>query len=476
MSIPSKSNVPQVRMDTESEPYRPALHFAPDAHWINDPNGLIRVGRDYHMFYQYYPDGVTHGPMHWGHAISRDLVKWRELDIALHPDALGQCFSGSAVFASEGSVAAELDVADGEILLFYTAHLPREGTHPLQTQCLAIGNRDLSQFRRIKGNPIVPNPGLRAFRDPKVIWHAPTKSWVMVVTHGQSVGFYLSDDALNWRFASEFGVAEGRHGAGPWECPDLLSIVDENGDTYWVLVVGLGDGHVTGGSGTQYFIGQFDGVRFTNSNAPSTEMWMDWGRDFYAAQSFAGLADEAPLALAWASNWDYAQHTKTSAFRGVMSLPRRLAIVRSKKGPRLRQWVDETAAAGFPPATVNAIPGINTHQPIGGTYRLTINWDPDRAGTVEVCLFGEEQPQFVIVAENGQAVLRVRRAQSGVDASRGPFESDFTVAIDVGEIDGLELFVDGGLVEASLCNGMIWVTMLFFPAETDGPVKILVSP
>lgn len=459
-------------MTNDYEPYRPNLHFTPRANWLNDPNGLIRVGDVYHMFFQYYPDGLTHGPMHWGHATSTNLVHWSELPIALYPDDLGQCYSGSAVAAAEGRVAPELAVAEDEILLFYTAHRTRVDVDAVQTQCLAVGNHDLTEFRRIAGNPIIANPGLEVFRDPKVIWHAPSQSWIMVITHGQSIGFYTSSDAGTWLFASEFGAEDGRHGDGPWECPDLLSIHDDNGETYWVLVVGIGDGHVTGGSGTQYFVGQFDGKHFVNGAAKSTELWMDWGRDYYAAQSFSALGDEAPLAIAWASNWHYARQTKTSAFRGAMSLPRRLSLLATDNGPRLRQQVDRIAAAAFADMTVDAVAGRQTVQPASGTYRLSVDWLVDTGKQVEISLFGEERPHFVISEKAGGHVLRVLRNKSGVEGSRGPFESDFEVPLNPGSAGQIEIFVDNGLVEAGFCNGTIWVTMLYFPSDTAGAVTI----
>jgi fructan beta-fructosidase len=460
---------------TSIEPYRPTLHFSPREHWINDPNGLICVDGVYHMFFQYYPDGLVHGPMHWGHASSRDLAHWTEHDIALYPDELGQCFSGSAVAAAEGNVAPELNVAPGDILLFYTAHLPREGQDGLQTQCLAIGNHELTSFRRIAHNPIVANPGIRAFRDPKVIWHEATNAWVMVITHGQSIGFYTSPDALHWTFASEFGADEGRHGDGPWECPDLFSIMDSNGERHWILVVGIGEGHVTGGSGTQYFVGGFDGSRFVNHHDAATELWMDWGRDFYAAQSFAGLAGEPPLALAWASNWNYARQTRTQAFRGVMSLPRRLALVATGEGPQLRQWVDETAASAFGRHRVTASSDNVRLSPASGTYRLAIEWSPTSGSRLSICLFGEDRPQFVVSASASGASLRVVRAPSGIEASRNSFESEFDVPLDLATVGTIDLFVDNGVVECGFCDGAVWVTMLYFPDDPAGAVSVSAS-
>ena len=269
-------------------PLRPRYHFSPQAGWINDPNGAVRVDGLYHLFYQANPHGLVHGPMHWGHATSVDLANWTEQPIALYPEASGQCFSGSAVAAREGRVAPEL-AADDAILLFYTAH--RDGSPYVEDQAIAIADRGMTSFRKFAGNPVLPTPGPRDFRDPKVIWHAATQRWIMVVTHGQSIGIYSSSDALSWQAESEFGRR-------PWECPDLFPItVEGSGEQAWILVVGLGQGHISGGSGTQYFVGDFDGQVFRNRHSAETELFMDWGRDYYATQSFSGLNGDDPLAV-----------------------------------------------------------------------------------------------------------------------------------------------------------------------------------
>jgi fructan beta-fructosidase len=455
----------------DAEPYRPELHFAPASAWINDPNGLIRTAGLYHLFFQYYPDGMVHGPMHWGHAVSSDLAHWEELPVALYPDALGQCFSGSAIAAAQGNVAPGLGARPDDVLLFYTAHLPRPEPYALQTQCIAIGDASLTSFRRFEGNPVVANPGLPDFRDPKVIWHAASRRWVMVVTLGQSVGFYTSPDAVAWQFAGTFGEHEGRHGAGPWECPDLFPIRDDNGVERWILVVGIGDGHVIGGSGTQYFVGSFDGATFVNANPPSTVLWMDWGRDFYAAQTFSGLGAEPPLAIAWMSNWDYARLTPTRAFRGVMSLPRRLALADGPDGRRLRQWVDEQAAAAFPSHRLPGGAGT-TFEPHAATWRLTTSVTLADGETLSVALFGEAEPRLVLRRAGDEWFARALRDENGITGGRSPFASDFEVPLGERTALELDLFVDRGLVECGLGGGDVWITMLSFPARPDGPVRL----
>lgn len=447
---------------------RPRYHYSPRAGWINDPNGLIRVDGVYHLFYQANPHGLVHGPMHWGHATSTDLAIWREQPIALYPEASGQCFSGSAVAAREGNVAPELGADDG-ILLFYTAH--RDGSPSIEDQAVAIADSGMTSFRKFDGNPVLRTPGPRDFRDPKVIWHAASGRWVMVVTHGQSIGIYSSADALSWQFESEFGAAEGRHGPGPWECPDLFPMpVEGTGETVWILVVGIGRGHISGGSGTQYFVGDFDGHVFRNRNAAPIELFMDWGRDFYAAQSFSGLDGEDPLVIAWMSNWMYANHTPAEDFRGSMSLPRRLKLVEEPEGLHLVQAVDASAVRHF--LELMAVPGTSA-TPSSAVYRLRHEWIAAAGERLTLALFGNTDPILTIERQSGNRYRASfdRQAHPAIEPQR-EFEAhfEFEVAVD-GPFD-IEIFVDHGLVEIGCAGGRCWVSNLYFPTDAAGAVRI----
>ncbi|MGV3491401.1 MAG: hypothetical protein ACO1OG_08775 [Devosia sp.] len=446
---------------------RPQYHFSPQRCWINDPNGLIRVDGVYHLFYQADPNGMVHGPMHWGHATSTDLAHWTEQPIALYPDADGQCFSGSAIAALEGNVAPEFAAGDG-VLLFYTAH--RNGKPSIEDQSVAVADRGMTAFRKFAGNPVLPTPGPADFRDPKVIWHAPTRRWIMVVTHGQSIGFYSSPDALSWQFESEF--SEGRHdpapNPGPWECPDLFPMrVQGTGETVWILIVGLGRGHISGGSGTQYFVGDFDGHSFRNHHSTDTELFMDWGRDYYAAQTFSGLGDENPLAIAWMSNWMYANHTPSTGYRGQMNLPRRLQLEDGPEGLRLVQSVDPSAAAQFP--EVSLADGVAV--PVTPAYRLRHTW-PAGAGALQLALFGESEPVLSLAQDGNRCVVTVSRAPHPEIAPDRGFATDFTFDFPVPDPVDLDIFVDHGLVEIGLAGGRHWVSNLHFPASPAGAIRI----
>jgi fructan beta-fructosidase len=431
----------------EPEHFRPRLHFSPRAGWINDPNGLIHVDGIWHMFFQHDPHSTVHGLMHWGHASSSDLVRWTEHPVALHPDALGACFSGSAI-----------ETPSGEIKLFYTAHSTNPDGSDHQVQCTVHANRSLTQFESDPSNPVIVNPGLAVFRDPKVIWHAPTACWIMVLTQGQSIGFYSSPDLAQWQHESNFGDGEGRHGTGPWECPDLVELRAPDGTNRWVLIVGIATDGPGGGSGTQYFVGRFDGHRFANDNPPETVLWMDHGRDFYAAQTFFGASE--PTAIAWASNWQYARETPTQSFRGCMGLPRRLGLSTSPKGLRLTQEVPHLIARSFETVAPGNIPST-------GTYRVAARFLPAE-GPIAVTLFGEGEPQLIISRTGGGRTQFRTIRPATIGAS---FAHDYVVELDSDGSVELEVFVDNGLVEVN-AGGGLWFTNLYFPSSPAGRVRV----
>lgn len=434
-----------------AEPYRPRLHFSPASGWLNDPNGLILVDGTWHLFYQHHPSSTQWGPMHWGHASSPDLVNWTQLPVALSPNSLGTCFSGSAIATPTG-----------DIKLFYTAHQRSERGSDLQVQCVVNAGPDLTRFENDRRNPIVGNPGLEAFRDPKVLFHAQSDRWIMLLTHGQAIGIRSSDDLVNWRLESEFGEGHGRHGSGPWECPDLLELEADDGTTHWVLIVGVASDTDAGGSGTQYFVGQFDGHRFINENPPQTVLWMDHGRDYYAAQSFFG-ADQ-PTAVAWASNWQYAQHTPTTAFRGSMTLPRRLSLAATNRGYRVRATLPPQVASAFTETDPSGLPTT-------GTYRVCVYPDLDHWPSQGIALFGEKEPQFVVSRHaGGKTSLRCRRPPL---AGAPSFAHDYEVELPDDGPPTFDIYIDNGLVEISAGGGLVWLTFLYFPKDPAGRVRRL---
>lgn len=257
--------VPTTPQRIGTEQHRPQFHFTPSQQWMNDPNGMVYYDGEYHLFYQHYPDSNVWGAMHWGHAVSRDLVNWAHLPIALYPDSLGMIFSGSAVIDWKNTTGFQT----GEhppMVAIYTYHLTegeKAGRNDFQTQGIAYSNDKGRTWKKYEENPVIANTeNIRDFRDPKVFWHKRTKRWVMILAMGDRVRIYNSKNLKTWTATSEFGPNIGSEGK-PWECPDLFQLpIEGTNANRWVMLVSLGRGGYNGGSATQYFIGNFDGKTF----------------------------------------------------------------------------------------------------------------------------------------------------------------------------------------------------------------------
>lgn len=330
---------------TYNHPLRPQFHFTPETHWLNDPNGMVYFDGEYHLFYQHHPDSTVWGPMHWGHAISRDLVRWEHQPIALYPDHNGLIFSGSAVVDWQDT-SGFFDGGAG-LVAIYTQTEMIEGTdQSKQRQSIAYSKDNGRTWTPYAGNPVLTDESFPDFRDPKVFWHEATKHWVMVLAAGDRLFLYTSSNLLDWALASEFGAAEGSHD-GVWECPDLFALpVDGvNGSEKWVMIVSIGDNEqLPEGSRTQYFVGEFDGKTFVNDNAPDTILWMDHGRDNYAGVTWSDVPGngEDRLLIGWMNNWKYANLIPTGEWRGAMTLPRKLSLEQRAGGIRLIQHTPDS--------------------------------------------------------------------------------------------------------------------------------------
>jgi fructan beta-fructosidase len=297
------------------ETFRPQFHFSPEYGWMNDPNGMVYFNGEYHLFYQYNPYGTMWGNMHWGHAVSTDLTSWTYLPTAIAPDSLGDIFSGSAVIDVNNTAGFGKDA----MIAIYTSN------GKTQQQSIAYSTDKGRTFTKYAHNPVLPNPGITDFRDPKVSWNEISKQWIMTLATKQTISFYGSPNLKNWTKLSEFGNEMGAHG-GVWECPDLFPLQYE-GKTKWVLLVSINPGGPNGGSATQYFIGNFDGKKFIADPLPYP-LWIDYGRDNYAGVTFSNIAanDGRRIFMGWMSNWDYANNVPTKNFRSAMTIPRELSI------------------------------------------------------------------------------------------------------------------------------------------------------
>lgn len=461
------------------EPYRPQLHYTPAAQWMNDPNGMVYLDGEYHLFYQYHPYSNRWGPMHWGHALSRDLVHWQQLPVALYPDEHGAIFSGSAVVDRDNSSGLGSRTRPPLVALFaYHDHeLERTGAIEVESQGLAYSLDRGRSWAKYSGNPVLKNPGIRDFRDPKVSWYAPTRRWIMTLAAKDQVSFYSSRDLRHWQHESDFGRGWGAHG-GVWECPDLIdmAIAGERGRRH-VLLVSVNPGAPNGGSGTQYFVGRFDGHRFIAddgaSRAQREPRWLDYGTDDYAGVSWSGVpaSDGRTLMLGWMSNWNYAQEVPTERWRSAMTLPRELTLHRDAQGLSLR------SAPVAELATLRARSAAIPAQRIEAPLELV---GPALHGAtlleLDVTLDLHDAPQAELAFRNAQgeqALLRVNRAQRRYEFDRSASgETGFSAvfgALQVAPMAGdastvrLHAFVDHSSIEVFIDDGATVFTSLVFP-------------
>lgn len=332
---------------TEEELYRPNFHFTPKKGWMNDPNGMFYHNGYYHLYFQHYPDGNKWGPMHWGHAMSTDMVTWKEMPIAIFPDEKGYIFSGSAVVDVNNSSGFGKDGAQPIIAMFTYHDMDGEksGKIKYQSQAIAYSLDEGQTFTKYTNNPVIENPGIKDFRDPKIVWDSIHNKWVMVLAAGQKIMFYSSSNLKNWKLESDFGDGIGAHG-GVWECPDLFPMVVKGTDEVkWVLFVSINPGGPNGGSATQYFVGDFDGKTFTIDPDFETELnstnhksiWIDYGRDNYAGVTWANIPDSdgRKLFMGWMSNWFYGQEVPTETWRSAMTVAREIELNKAANSYRL---------------------------------------------------------------------------------------------------------------------------------------------
>lgn len=320
---------------TYEELFRPQIHFSAPLNWINDPNGLVWHNGEYHLFYQFNPFGDTWGHMSWGHAVSRDLVHWRHLDVAIPEIGSVMAFSGSAV-SDTRNTSGFGTAANPPLVAIFTGH---HTDQPLQDQRIAYSLDNGRTWTQYEGNPVI-DMGKADFRDPKVIWYEPDQKWVMVTALSTEyrLRFFESKNLKEWTVLSDFGPA-GATG-GIWECPDLFPLTVD-GQQKWVLIVNINPGAPSGGSGAQYFVGHFDGTRFIPEDPVGSgeSLWIDYGKDFYAVQSFSDVpsTDGWRIWLAWMSNWQYAGVTPTAPWRNSMTVPRTVMLRRYPEGMRIVQ-------------------------------------------------------------------------------------------------------------------------------------------
>jgi fructan beta-fructosidase len=452
------------------QPYRPQFHFSPREHWTNDPNGVVYFDGEYHLFYQYNPFGDVWGHMSWGHAVSRDLLHWQELPVALGEENGIMIFTGGTVVDVRNTSGFCLD-AKPCLVAVYTGHTPEAAGRPaLQTQNLAYSNDHGRTWTKYRANPVL-NLNASDFRDPNVFWSEQARRWVMAVAlpNDHKALFYGSSDLKSWEKLSEFGPA-GATG-GQWECPTMVELpVDGTPRMRWVLKVGLNPGGLQGGSGEQYFVGTFDGTRFVNDNPASTTLWTDYGKDCYCALTFNGIGRrDDPVMIGWMNNWQYADKLPTQPWRGQMTVPRSLALATLPEGIRLVQkpvaaiatlrdkhfeWHGTSAAElnrALKTAHYSSFELQTTVVRVGGA---TIGWK---------LLAGDGA--FTEVGYDGaRSELFVDRTHSGVTGFSRDFPVRTVAPITIGNAPlSMTILVDHSTIEVFVQGGRAAMTNLVYP-------------
>ncbi len=463
-----------------TEHHRPQYHFSPSANWMNDPNGMVYLEGEYHLFYQYFPDSTVWGPMHWGHAVSPDMIHWKQLPVALYPDSLGYIFSGSAVIDHRNTSGLSQKEQPAMVAIFthHNAVGEKEGRDDFQVQSIAYSHDKGRTWTKYAGNPVLPNPGIRDFRDPKVIWHEQSGKWIMTLACQDHIRFYSSDNLLQWNLESEFGKNLGAHG-GVWECPDLFEL-PLNGKKHWVLLVSINPGGPNGGSATQYFVGDFDGKTFRPATAQPEILWVDHGRDNYAGVTWSNVPekDGRRLFLGWMSNWDYGQVTPSGVWRSAMTLPRELSLAQTAQGLRLSSQpakelaVLRTDSVSFGEKWTDGSLPLNITDELM-EVKASFFWSdvsPDSFGLV---FFNEMGDSLFVKIHPAAQTLTVDRSQAGPNDFSDKFAASAMVPIDLtGDRANLRLFLDWSSLEVFTADGLSVATMQVFPRQPLNRIKV----
>ncbi|MBR2775537.1 MAG: DUF4980 domain-containing protein [Prevotella sp.] len=435
------------------EKYRPAYHHTPLYGWMNDPNGMFYIsspsGNDgqagacdgeWHLCYQWNPYGSLWENMTWGHSVSKDLVHWEALPTAIEPDAVGTIFSGSCVVDKDNTAG----YGKNAIIAFYTS------AAEAQTQSMAYSTDNGRTFTKYEKNPVITSSA-PDFRDPKVFWHGETNRWIMMLAVGQEMQIYSSANLKDWQKESSFGSEYGNHG-GVWECPDLLKI-----DNKWVLICNINPGGPFGGSATQYFVGDFDGKKFTCESMPKVTKWLDYGKDHYATVSFSNAPEGRTTVLAWMSNWQYANQVPTKQFRSANSIPRDLGLFKDS---------EETYVSVVPSKEMLALRGSKIKKP-SPTCEIIV----DVKGAMELTLSNSKGEQVVMTYDAQQQTFAMDRTKSG-DASFSDAFAVVTTAPTHGALKQLRIFIDNSSIEAFASDGKMAMTNLVFPSEPYNTIKV----
>lgn len=417
------------------EKFRSIYHHTPAYGWMNDPNGMFYKDGVWHLYYQYNPYGSQWENMTWAHSTSTDLIHWKNHGEVIQPDALGTIFSGSSVVDKENTAGFGKDA----VVAFYTS------AGAAQTQSIAYSTDNGETFKKYVNNPILTSD-VPDFRDPNVFWNEEVKQWNLILAAGQQMNIYSSKNLKDWKFESSFGEGYGNHG-GVWECPDLLKMGDK-----WVLICNINPGGPFGGSATQYFVGSFDGHKFTCESKPEVTKWMDYGKDHYATVSFSNAPDGRIVVLSWMSNWQYANQVPTQQFRSANGLPRDLGLysyngedyVSVKPSPEVFAAFEKKPSGRLQSAAYIEVTNIKSN--------------------ASIVLSNDKGERVTMLYDGKNATFSMDRTESGVTDFHSDFKAN-TVAPTNGVIKSMQIFIDRCSIEAFDTEGKVAMTNLVFPSK-----------
>ena len=428
------------------EKFRPAYHHSPVYGWMNDPNGLFYKDGVWHLYYQWNPYGSQWENMTWGHSTSTDGLHWTPQPTAIEADALGAIFSGCCVVDKNNTAG----FGNGAIVAYYTSAGAR------QTQSMAYSLDGGQTFTKYAGNPVIVSD-VPDFRDPHIFWNEEAGFWNMVLASGQEMSIYSSKDLKQWKHESNFGLTYGNH-SGVWECPDLMKLpVDGTGEQKWMLICNINPGGPFGGSATQYFIGQFDGHQFVCEDQPEETKWMDYGKDHYATVTFANAPDGRRVAIAWMSNWQYANQVPTMQFRSTNSILRDLSLY---------QYEGETYCAVRPAKEMDAARGKKIARP---TDRCEIV--VTLKGDARITLSNGSKERVVLDYDADMASLDFDRRHSGQCSFSDAFPTVVTAPVH-GSLRTLRIFIDKSSIEVFDADGRLSMTNLVFPSSPYSRISV----
>lgn len=486
--------------------YRPLYHHTPSYGWMNDANGMVYKDGEYHLYFQYNPYGSKWGNMHWGHAVSTDLMHWKELQPAIARDTMGHIFSGSSVVDKNNTAG----YGNGAIIALYTSASDKNG----QIQCMAYSTDNGRTFTKYEGNPVLrPFDGLKDFRDPKVFWYEPAKAWYMIVSADKEMRFYKSDDLKKWTYISGFGRGYGMQPC-QYECPDFVQLPvngDKNNMKY-VMLMNVNPGCLFGGSATEYFVGDFDGKNFTCVDDPHVPKWLDYGKDHYATVCFSNTGDRV-IALPWMSNWQYANVTPIKQYRGANGLPRELSLytkdgryyVAANVAPEVKAIRKETKTVEDI-KTGASVDKKGVAAGYDGAFEIEFDVTPSADGTAGIEVYNDKGEKTMIYFDLKQMRAVMDRTQSGLtdfgklaephdiekkaDAARQSkgqqpmrienavnYKNDFALGtwaplnLCEDKTYHVDVFVDKCSVELFVDGGRIAMTNLVFPTKPYDSVK-----